>query len=126
MIHSCTGQVCKQHTECDGEQQERLVLLLNGQVEQEETDDKHQSLLPGYVHEAHLLKEFQNITHFLVLFSLEMLLSQNHEQIILHYGLTGGYGNLCNLAVAVGHNGVLHFHALKGEQSVALLYVLAF
>ena len=70
MIHSCTGQVCKQHTECDGEQQERLILLLDGQIQQEETQKEHNSLLDGHVHEAHLLKEFQNITHFFTFFEM--------------------------------------------------------
>ena len=69
MVHTCTGKIGKQHTECDGEQQQRLVLLLDGQVQQEEAQKEHNSLLDGHVHEAHLLKEFQNITHFL--FSLE-------------------------------------------------------
>ena len=45
-------------------EQERLVLLLDGQEQQEEAQKEHDSLLDGHVHEAHLLKKFQNITHF--------------------------------------------------------------
>ena len=53
-----------------------------------------------------------------------MRLSKNQEQILLHYVLTCGYGNLGYLTVTVCHYGVLHLHALKSKQGITLLYIL--
>ena len=55
------GQVGQQHTEGDGEEQQRLVFLLDGQVEQEATEEDHHKVLPTFTneegHDAHLAEE---------------------------------------------------------------------
>ena len=61
MEHPGTRQVGEQHTERDREQQERLVFLMNGEIQQEEGHQQHDTLLPRHLHESHALKKFQNI-----------------------------------------------------------------
>ena len=45
--HLSTGEVGEKHTECDRKQQQGLVLLLDGEVEQEASECQHNKALPA-------------------------------------------------------------------------------
>ena len=47
VVKPASGEVCEQHTECDREHQQRLVLLLDRQIEQDEGKQYHNYALPA-------------------------------------------------------------------------------
>ena len=44
---SCTRQISQNHAKGDGEQQQRLIFLLDGQVQKHATDAQHHQVLPS-------------------------------------------------------------------------------
>ncbi|CCY16898.1 unknown [Eubacterium sp. CAG:786] len=47
VVKTASGEVSEQHTECDREHQERLVLLFDRQIEQDEGKQYHNDALPA-------------------------------------------------------------------------------
>ncbi len=48
VIEVRTGQVGEQHTECDGEQQQRLEFVMDSEIEQEEGYADHDDVGPSH------------------------------------------------------------------------------
>ena len=46
VIHSRAGEVCKEHTESDGEQEQRLELMLYRKVHKHKCNQDHNNVLP--------------------------------------------------------------------------------
>ena len=53
------------------------------------------------------------------------MLSNYHQQVILHYVLSCGYSDFRYSTVTLCQNSVLHLHALQCEQRVAFLHGLS-
>ena len=68
MVHLRAGQVGQQHAEGDGQQQQGLELLDDGQVEQHAGDENHHQRLPvarEQLHKARLIQKIDNRFHTL-------------------------------------------------------------
>ena len=63
-IHACTGQIGKNHTESNGQKQQRFEALLDGKIEQVATHCYHYEVLPTLAlkerDKAHLVEEIGN------------------------------------------------------------------
>ena len=59
--HTCAWQIRQNHTKCDGQKQQRLKALLDGQIQKIATYGNHDEILPTFaneeVDEAHLTEE---------------------------------------------------------------------
>ena len=59
VVHLRAGQVGNQHTEGDGQQQQRFILLVDGQIEEEAGHQDHDPLAAGDdLGKHHFRKEF--------------------------------------------------------------------
>ena len=47
VIKTCVGKVCKEHTECNGEQQQRLELFDYAKVQEHKGNKYHYHILPA-------------------------------------------------------------------------------
>ena len=74
------GEVGEQHTECDGQKQQRLILFHDGQIEQEAGDDQHHQSLPPAGGGEHLGKAgvARKLAHSLA--KVKLLSQQRHRR----------------------------------------------
>ena len=92
VIHACTRQVRKYHTERYGQQQQRLILLDNGQIEQHTGYDQHDDETPilHKARETHALHKVQQRLADLNIGICRLLCGRRHgdRTVLLRRGRT--------------------------------------